>query len=165
MLCQYLNSHSEFIEKRQLRHHLQGSEYSEKEETCGDGDYVSLKLEQETNIHKSSSCPPAVAVGQDSHYRLINIQSHLNKWGASELIVKIVTKSPSTPVFIEAMLLAQALLYGGNTAVQGSFYELLTKLDHNNAEKFFFELIQRMQVAQTDLKNNTASFFSRNPHT
>ena len=81
-------------------------------------DYVSLKLEQETNIHKSSSCPPAVAVGQDSHYKLINIQSHLNKWGASELIVKIVTKSPSTPVFIEAMLLAQALLYGGNTAVQ-----------------------------------------------
>lgn len=78
----------------------------------------SLQLDPDTGIHDSSSCSPAVAVGTDSALHLKDIQDKLNRLGASDLIVKIVTRGPSTTVFREAILLAQTLLYGGNTAVQ-----------------------------------------------
>lgn len=78
----------------------------------------SLELDPDTGIHDSSVCPPAVAVGSDSNSHLKDIQDKLNRLGASDLIVKIITRSPSTAVFREAILLAQTLLYGGNAAVQ-----------------------------------------------
>ena len=77
-----------------------------------------MQLDPDTGIHDSSACPPAVAVGTDSGLHLKDIQDKLNRLGASDLIVKIVTRSPSTPVFREAILLAQTLLYGGHAAVQ-----------------------------------------------
>ncbi len=79
---------------------------------------LSLQLDHETGIHDSSTHRPAVAVGTDYSFNLKDIQDKLNRLGASDLIVKIITRSPSTVVFREAILLAQTLLYGGNAAVQ-----------------------------------------------
>ena len=80
--------------------------------------YSSLKLDIESQIHEHSSDRATVAVGNDSKLTLKDIQEKLNRIGVSEMIVTVVKKGTSTPVFMEVMLLAQALLYGGNTAVQ-----------------------------------------------
>jgi hypothetical protein len=129
--------------------------------TLKDG-YSSLKLDIESQIHEHSSDRATVAVGNDSKLTLKDIQEKLNRIGVSEMIVTVVKKGTSTPVFMEVMLLAQALLYGGNTAVQQSIFELLRK---PSSEKFFFEVFTRINNAHIELKNSTASFFTNGGHT
>lgn len=54
------------------------------------------------------------------------IQSHLDREGASDLVVELVIKSVHSPsIFVEAIELGIALLEGGNPIIQKSVYNKL----------------------------------------
>lgn len=57
---------------------------------------------------------------------LHEVQSHLDKEGASDLVVELVFKSVNSPsIFVEAVELGIALLEGGNPIIQKSMYNKL----------------------------------------
>ncbi|XP_037535811.1 inositol 1,4,5-trisphosphate receptor type 1 [Nematolebias whitei] len=81
---------------------------------------------------------------------LAEVQCHLDKEGASDLVIDLIMNTTSDRVFQESILLAIALLEGGNTTIQRSFFLRLT--DDKNSEKFFRVFYDRMKLAQQEIK-------------
>ncbi|CAG5981948.1 unnamed protein product [Menidia menidia] len=81
---------------------------------------------------------------------LAEVQCHLDKEGASDLVIDLIMNTTSDRVFQESILLAIALLEGGNTTIQHSFFCRLT--DDKNSEKFFRVFYDRMKSAQLEIK-------------
>ncbi|XP_076870705.1 inositol 1,4,5-trisphosphate-gated calcium channel ITPR1 isoform X4 [Brachyhypopomus gauderio] len=81
---------------------------------------------------------------------LTEVQCHLDREGASDLVIDLIMNTNSDRVFHESILLAIALLEGGNTTIQRSFYKRLT--DDKNSEKFFRVFYDRMKAAQLEIK-------------
>lgn len=70
---------------------------------------------------------------------LHEIQSHLDKEGASDLVVELVIKSVHSPsIFVEAVELGIALLEGGNPIIQKSVF---SKLVNGDMSQSFFKVI------------------------
>ena len=55
---------------------------------------------------------------------LAEVQCHLDKEGASDLVIDLIMNTTSDRVFQESILLAIALLEGGNTTIQVSQSQL-----------------------------------------
>uniref|UniRef100_A0A4W3J078 Inositol 1,4,5-trisphosphate receptor n=1 Tax=Callorhinchus milii TaxID=7868 RepID=A0A4W3J078_CALMI len=85
-----------------------------------------------------------------SEMSLAEVQCHLDKEGASDLVIDLIMNATSDRVFHESILLAIALLEGGNTTIQHSFYCRLT--EDKKSEKFFKVFYDRMKVAQQEIK-------------
>ncbi|XP_051754215.1 inositol 1,4,5-trisphosphate receptor type 1 isoform X1 [Ctenopharyngodon idella] len=81
---------------------------------------------------------------------LMEVQCHLDREGASDLVIDLIMNTTSDRVFHESILLAIALLEGGNTIIQHSFFKRLT--DDKNSEKFFRVFYDRMKAAQLEIK-------------
>uniref|UniRef100_A0A7N6BQK3 Inositol 1,4,5-trisphosphate receptor n=1 Tax=Anabas testudineus TaxID=64144 RepID=A0A7N6BQK3_ANATE len=81
---------------------------------------------------------------------LAEVQCHLDKEGASDLVIDLIMNATSDRIFQESILLAIALLEGGNTVIQRSFYHRLT--GDNKSEKFFKVFYERMKLAQQEIK-------------
>nr|KAF6474550.1 inositol 1,4,5-trisphosphate receptor type 1 [Rousettus aegyptiacus] len=81
---------------------------------------------------------------------LADVQCHLDKEGASNLVIDLIMNASSDRVFHESILLAIALLEGGNTTIQHSFFCRLT--EDKKSEKFFKVFYDRMKVAQQEIK-------------
>ncbi|XP_074489119.1 inositol 1,4,5-trisphosphate-gated calcium channel ITPR1 isoform X2 [Sebastes fasciatus] len=81
---------------------------------------------------------------------LAEVQCHLDKEGASDLVIDLIMNTTSDRVFQESILLAIALLEGGNTTIQRSFFCRLT--DDKKSEKFFRVFYDRMKQAQLEIK-------------
>uniref|UniRef100_A0A8D1H6N9 Inositol 1,4,5-trisphosphate receptor n=1 Tax=Sus scrofa TaxID=9823 RepID=A0A8D1H6N9_PIG len=81
---------------------------------------------------------------------LAEVQCHLDKEGASNLVIDLIMNASSDRVFHESILLAIALLEGGNTTIQHSFFCQLT--EDKKSEKFFKVFYDRMKVAQQEIK-------------
>ncbi|XP_055365235.1 inositol 1,4,5-trisphosphate receptor type 1 isoform X6 [Betta splendens] len=81
---------------------------------------------------------------------LAEVQCHLDKEGASDLVIDLIMNTTSDRVFQESILLAIALLEGGNTTIQRSFFCRLT--EDKKSEKFFRVFYDRMKVAQLEIK-------------
>ncbi|XP_041446733.1 inositol 1,4,5-trisphosphate receptor type 1 isoform X2 [Xenopus laevis] len=81
---------------------------------------------------------------------LSDVQCHLDKQGASDLVIDLIMNATSDRVFHESILLAIALLEGGNTIIQHSFFCRLT--EDKKSEKFFKVFFDRMKVAQQEIK-------------
>ncbi|XP_072276550.1 inositol 1,4,5-trisphosphate-gated calcium channel ITPR1 isoform X5 [Pyxicephalus adspersus] len=81
---------------------------------------------------------------------LSDVQCHLDKEGASDLVIDLIMNATSDRVFHESILLAIALLEGGNTTIQHSFFCRLT--EDKKSEKFFKVFFDRMKVAQQEIK-------------
>lgn len=65
---------------------------------------------------------------------LHDVQSHLDREGASDLVVELVIKSVHSPsIFVEAVELGSALLEGGNPIIQKSMYNKLMGGDLSQA--------------------------------
>lgn len=65
---------------------------------------------------------------------LHEVQSHLDREGASDLVVELVIKSVHSPsIFVEAVELGSALLEGGNPIIQKSMYSKLMGGDLSQA--------------------------------
>lgn len=71
---------------------------------------------------------------------LHEVQSHLDREGASDLVVELVIKSVHSPsIFVEAVELGIALLGGGNPIIQRSMYNKLMGGDLSQA---FFKVLK-----------------------
>ncbi|XP_063071355.1 inositol 1,4,5-trisphosphate receptor type 1 isoform X1 [Engraulis encrasicolus] len=81
---------------------------------------------------------------------LAEVQCHLDKEGASDLVIDLIMNATSDRIFQESILLAIALLEGGNTVIQRSFFCRLTR--DNKSEKFFKVFYERMKLAQQEIK-------------
>ncbi|XP_062854005.1 inositol 1,4,5-trisphosphate receptor type 1 [Trichomycterus rosablanca] len=81
---------------------------------------------------------------------LTDVQCHLDREGASDLVIDLIMNTNSDRVFHESILLAIALLEGGNTTIQHSFYKRLT--EDKKSEKFFRVFYDRMKAAQLEIK-------------
>uniref|UniRef100_A0AAV2M6F2 Inositol 1,4,5-trisphosphate receptor n=1 Tax=Knipowitschia caucasica TaxID=637954 RepID=A0AAV2M6F2_KNICA len=96
---------------------------------------------------------PAVVcsgVGGRGELSLAEVQCHLDREGASDLVIDLIMNATSDRIFQESILLAIALLEGGNTVIQRSFYHRLT--GDNKSEKFFKVFYERMKLAQQEIK-------------
>ncbi|GAB1291128.1 Inositol 1,4,5-trisphosphate receptor type 1 [Apodemus speciosus] len=114
--------------------------------------------------------PSATSRGEMS---LAEVQCHLDKEGASNLVIDLIMNASSDRVFHESILLAIALLEGGNTTIQERYLllvlflkdlllqvlEELTKhsffcrlTEDKKSEKFFKVFYDRMKVAQQEIK-------------
>ncbi|XP_053339559.1 inositol 1,4,5-trisphosphate receptor type 1 isoform X1 [Clarias gariepinus] len=94
----------------------------------------------------SSSC----SVGARGELSLAEVQCHLDREGASDLVIDLIMNATSDRIFQESILLAIALLEGGNPVIQRSFFIRLTR--DNKSEKFFKVFYERMKLAQQEIK-------------
>lgn len=70
---------------------------------------------------------------------LHEVQTHLDREGASDLVVELVIKSVHSPsIFVEAVELGIALLEGGNPIIQKSMFN---KLMGGDLSQSFFKVI------------------------
>ncbi|CAJ0938463.1 unnamed protein product [Ranitomeya imitator] len=74
----------------------------------------------------------------------------LDKEGASELIIDVIVSTKNDRIFSEGILLGIALLEGGNTQIQSSFFHQLN--EQKKSEKFFKVLYDRMKAAQLEIR-------------
>uniref|UniRef100_A0A8C9VDW5 Inositol 1,4,5-trisphosphate receptor n=1 Tax=Scleropages formosus TaxID=113540 RepID=A0A8C9VDW5_SCLFO len=81
---------------------------------------------------------------------LAEVQCHLDREGASDLVIDLIMNATSDRIFQESILLAIALLEGGNPTIQRSFYCRLT--EDKKSEKFFKVFYERMKLAQQEIK-------------
>ncbi|XP_062921619.1 inositol 1,4,5-trisphosphate receptor type 3 isoform X1 [Mobula hypostoma] len=86
----------------------------------------------------------------DSDNPIARIQCRLDREGATKLVSDLIINSKSDKIFHESVLLAIALLNGGNTEIQNSFYALMT--GDSKSEKFFKVLHNRIKAAHQDIK-------------
>uniref|UniRef100_A0A8D2LXY5 Inositol 1,4,5-trisphosphate receptor n=1 Tax=Varanus komodoensis TaxID=61221 RepID=A0A8D2LXY5_VARKO len=92
--------------------------------------------------------------GQDSDksgVSMHDIQCLLDKEGASELVIDVIVSTKNDRIFSEAILLGIALLEGGNTQIQYSFYQQLN--EQKKSEKFFKVLYDRLKTAQQEIRS------------
>ncbi|XP_038666908.1 inositol 1,4,5-trisphosphate receptor type 2-like isoform X1 [Scyliorhinus canicula] len=81
---------------------------------------------------------------------VFDIQCHLDRAGASELVTDLITNTKNSRIFEESMMLGIALLEGGNNQIQRSFHRQLNEL--KKSEKFFKVLYDRMKLAQQEIR-------------
>lgn len=83
---------------------------------------------------------------------LHEVQCHLDREGASDLVVELVIKSVHSPsIFVEAVELGIALLEGGNPIIQKSMYSKLLGGDLSQA--FFKVFYDKMKDSQQEIKS------------
>ncbi|XP_039654673.1 inositol 1,4,5-trisphosphate receptor type 1 isoform X1 [Perca fluviatilis] len=100
-----------------------------------------------SKIQSALGGPGGLSRGEMS---LSEVQCHLDKEGASDLVIDLIMNTTSDRVFQESILLAIALLEGGNTTIQRSFFCRLT--EDKKYEKFFRVFYDRMKLAQLEIK-------------
>uniref|UniRef100_A0A3Q2XVB7 Inositol 1,4,5-trisphosphate receptor n=1 Tax=Hippocampus comes TaxID=109280 RepID=A0A3Q2XVB7_HIPCM len=81
---------------------------------------------------------------------VMEIQCQLDSVGASELVIDLIVNTKNDQVFEESVLLGIALLQGGNTQIQDSFYSQLYK--QKKSERFFKVFYDRMRLAQQEIR-------------
>nr|CAD7399268.1 unnamed protein product [Timema poppensis] len=83
---------------------------------------------------------------------LYDVQNHLDREGASDLVVELVIKSIHSPsIYVEAVELGIALLGGGNPIIQKSMY---TKLMGGDLSQSFFKVFyDKMRDSQQEIKS------------
>ncbi|CAB1322999.1 unnamed protein product, partial [Coregonus sp. 'balchen'] len=81
---------------------------------------------------------------------MVDIQYLLDSEGASELVIDLIVSTKNDRVFQESILLGNALLRGGNTQIQNSFYHQLHK--QKKSERFFKVFYDRMRLAQQEIR-------------
>lgn len=104
------------------------------------------------NMKLKNQCQygPGAIVLSRADMTLAEVQCHLDKVGASNLIVEIFMKNPNQLIFFECVELGIALLEGGNNVIQNSIYQKL--MIGNCAEKFFKVFYDKIKFAQQEVK-------------
>ncbi|XP_037294714.1 inositol 1,4,5-trisphosphate receptor isoform X4 [Manduca sexta] len=138
-------------------------EYGEK------GNQLRNKLLSQYFINRKSEPkiqppPPSIAVTHGPGAKVLmrtgqtlaQVQAHLDKEGASDLVVELVIKSTNRPaIFLEAIQLGIALLEGGNPIIQHSIF---TKLQNGEISQAFLKVFyDKMREAQQEIRSLAAS--------
>ncbi|KPM03397.1 inositol 1,4,5-trisphosphate receptor type 1-like protein [Sarcoptes scabiei] len=113
--------------------------------------------------HFTGSYGPGSIMLDRAEMTLHEVQCHLDREGASNLVVELIMSNPSYSIFVESVELGIALLEGGNTVIQKSIYQKLTQ--QNNSEKFFKVFYDKIKFAQQEIKstiNVNGNDFGRN---
>ncbi|XP_028159204.1 inositol 1,4,5-trisphosphate receptor, partial [Ostrinia furnacalis] len=99
---------------------------------------------------------PGAKVLMRTGQTLAQVQAHLDKEGASDLVVDLVIKSTNRPaIFLEAIQLGIALLEGGNPIIQHSIF---TKLQNGEISQAFLKVFyDKMREAQQEIRSLAAS--------
>ncbi|XP_018347800.1 PREDICTED: inositol 1,4,5-trisphosphate receptor isoform X1 [Trachymyrmex septentrionalis] len=83
---------------------------------------------------------------------LHDVQTHLDREGASDLVVELVIKSVHSPsIFVEVVELGIALLEGGNPIIQRSIFNKLMGADLS--QSFFKVFYDKMKDSQQEIKS------------
>ncbi|XP_072946066.1 inositol 1,4,5-trisphosphate receptor [Epargyreus clarus] len=87
---------------------------------------------------------------------LAQVQAHLDREGASDLVVELVINSTNRPaIFLEAIQLGIALLEGGNPIIQHSIF---TKLQNGEISQAFLKVFyDKMREAQQEIRSLATS--------
>lgn len=94
---------------------------------------------------------PGAKMVMRAEITLQDLQCHLDREGASNLVVELIMSNPNYSIFVESVELGIALLEGGNNAIQKSIFYKLTQ--GNNSEKFFKVFYDKMKFAQQEIKS------------
>ncbi|KAL0130570.1 hypothetical protein PUN28_002308 [Cardiocondyla obscurior] len=82
---------------------------------------------------------------------LHDVQTHLDREGASDLVVELVIKSVHSPsIFVEVVELGIALLEGGNPIIQRSIFNKL--MGGDLSQSFFKVFYDKMKDSQQEIK-------------
>ncbi|KRT78522.1 ion channel, partial [Oryctes borbonicus] len=111
----------------------------------------------DVNSRKYSSIThgPGAKILSRAGRSLHEVQTHLDKEGASNLVVELVIKSVhSSSIFEEAILLGTALLEGGNPIIQDSMYNKL--IGGDLSQSFFKVFYEKMRDAQLEIKSTVS---------
>ncbi|XP_039761003.1 inositol 1,4,5-trisphosphate receptor isoform X1 [Pararge aegeria] len=102
----------------------------------------------ETVAHQPKPAKVLLRTGQS----LAQVQAHLDKEGASDLVVELVINSTNRPaIFLEAIQLGIALLEGGNPIIQRSIF---TKLQNGEISNAFLKVFyDKMREAQQEIRS------------
>ncbi|XP_052750963.1 inositol 1,4,5-trisphosphate receptor, partial [Galleria mellonella] len=106
----------------------------------------------DTHLHQPKTAKVLMRTGQT----LAQVQAHLDKEGASDLVVDLVIKSTNRPaIFLEAIQLGIALLEGGNPIIQQSIF---AKLQNGEISQAFLKVFyDKMREAQQEIRSLAAS--------
>ncbi|XP_075987292.1 inositol 1,4,5,-trisphosphate receptor isoform X4 [Anticarsia gemmatalis] len=106
----------------------------------------------ECHPHQLKTAKVLLRTGQT----LAQVQAHLDKEGASDLVVDLVIKSTNRQaIFLEAIQLGIALLEGGNPIIQHSIF---TKLQNGEISQAFLKVFyDKMREAQQEIRSLAAS--------
>ncbi|CAH0731501.1 unnamed protein product, partial [Brenthis ino] len=136
-------------------------EYGEK------GNQLRNKLLSQYFVNRKSEpriTPPNVAVTHGPGAKVLprtgqslaQVQAHLDREGASDLVVELVINSTNRPaIFLEAIQLGIALLEGGNPIIQHSIF---TKLQNGEVSQAFLKVFyDKMREAQQEIRSLAVS--------
>lgn len=112
--------------------------------------FLPKSKEKKKSISQTAFGPGAKMVMR-AEITLQDLQCHLDREGASNLVVELIMSNPNYSIFVESVELGIALLEGGNNAIQKSIYLKLTQ--GNNSEKFFKVFYDKMKFAQQEIKS------------
>ncbi|PVD24858.1 hypothetical protein C0Q70_15345 [Pomacea canaliculata] len=112
----------------------------------------------------SSSNSGAVVLSR-TELTLHEVQCHLDREGASQLVIDLIIKNTSNKIFQMTVDLGIALLEGGNSTIQRSIFNRL--MSDKRSDTFFKVFYDRMKDAQQEIKNtitvNTSDSQQRHP--
>uniref|UniRef100_F6YKU7 Inositol 1,4,5-trisphosphate receptor n=1 Tax=Ciona intestinalis TaxID=7719 RepID=F6YKU7_CIOIN len=114
--------------------------------------------QRDTTSPRSSStslnlCTVTSSIFRRTELSLEEVQCHLKKEGATDLVINLIIGNYSEKIFHESVLLGIALLEGGNNDNQSSFYNQL--IQDKGSEKFFQVFHEKIEAAQLELKNSS----------
>ena len=112
--------------------------------------FLERSLSQSSNQSNAMSGPGTVILSR-AMMTLSEVQCHLDRQGASNLVVELVIQNPNQNIFLKSVELGIALLEGGNPNIQTSMYTRLTI--GNNAERFFKVFFEKMTAAQQTIRS------------
>ncbi|XP_076468931.1 inositol 1,4,5-trisphosphate-gated calcium channel ITPR1-like isoform X4 [Babylonia areolata] len=85
---------------------------------------------------------------------LHEVQCHLDREGASQLVIDLIIKNTSNKIFQMTVDLGIALLEGGNSIIQQSIFNML--MSDKRTDTFFKVFFDRMKDAQVEIKNTVS---------
>ena len=96
-------------------------------------------------------------VGGRGDLILAEVQCHLDKEGASDLVIDLIMNATSDRIFQESILLAIALLEGGNTVIQVSRGDWLQALPVQMGLLKLYHLRAISRIQQRDVISEVQS--------
>ncbi|XP_070192864.1 inositol 1,4,5-trisphosphate-gated calcium channel ITPR1-like isoform X2 [Littorina saxatilis] len=97
---------------------------------------------------------PGTVVLSRTELTLHEVQCHLDREGASQLVIDLITKNTSNKIFQMTVDLGIALLEGGNSIIQQSIFTML--MSDKRTDTFFKVFYDRMKDAQQEIKNTVS---------
>nr|XP_014347325.1 PREDICTED: inositol 1,4,5-trisphosphate receptor type 2 [Latimeria chalumnae] len=153
-LREMLDKSSSFVEQGNVLRKILLNRYFGNARSFSKGDYgAGISGPLSSGNYGKPSHSGGGSSGQDSDKGgicMTDIQCLLDKEGASELVIDLIVSTKNNRIFQESIAFGIALLEGGNTQIQFSFYQQLN--EKKKSEKFFKVFCDHMKTAQQEIR-------------